>query len=311
MHITSIFLWAALDGWETFGDLPRWPSPPMRLPSEVFQWMMYPKMRTRTEPDVGTHSIKRQSVPEAVAASLRDRILTGEFADGDQLRQEAIAAEYEVSRMPVREALRQLEAEGLVRFQTHKGAIVTKLSPREVGELFDLRVLLETDLLQHAIPRMTEPDFAATEGVMRRLETAYHERDASAWGAVNWEYHQSLYDPADRPQTMSLAVTINNQTDRYVRLQLLLTGEIDRAERDHRELLLLCRARDIKRAVPFLRKHILDTKNELLDIMQRDLGGSSAASGIPPQESTRGGSTKEAAMRVRRPGRDPTLDNRS
>lgn len=265
--------------------------------------MMYPSMRKPAERDAGTHSIKRQSVPEAVAASLRDRILSGEFADGEQLRQEAIAAEYEVSRMPVREALRQLEAEGLVRFQTHKGAIVTKLSPKEVGELFDLRVLLETDLLQHAIPRMTEPDFAVTEGVMRRLETAYRDRDASAWGAVNWEYHRSLYAPADRSQTMSLALTINNQTDRYVRLQLLLTGEIDRAERDHRELLLLCRAGDVERAVPFLRKHILDTKNELLDVMQGGIGTGSKPSSIRPKGDARGRPTVDTAPRLRKSAR--------
>ncbi len=219
-----------------------------------------------------SHTIKRQSVPEAVAASLRGRILAGEFKDGEQLRQEAIANEYEVSRMPVREALRQLDAEGLVRLQTHKGAIVTALSPKEVGELFDLRMLLEAELLRLAVPRMTGADFAASEAAVTRLEAAYRQRDASGWGVLNWEYHRSLYGPADRPQTMALALTINNQTDRYVRLQLLLTGELDRAEREHRELLLLCRKGDTAAAVRFLGRHILDTRTALLQAMQQDGG---------------------------------------
>ena len=233
--------------------------------------MLYPVMQKLRDSEAGAHTIKRQSVPETVAASLRNRIVSGEFKDGEQLRQDAIASEYDVSRMPVREALRQLEAEGLVRLQTHKGAIVTTLSPKEVGELFDLRVLLEADLLQQAIPNMTEADLAESEAVLRRLETAYTQRDISDWGALNWHYHRSLYMAADRPQTMSLALTINNQTDRYVRLQLLLTGEFERAEREHRELLLLCRAGNAELAVPFLRRHILDTKGELLHAMQNDI----------------------------------------
>lgn len=240
----------------------------------IASWMMYPIMQKPIVVEAGTHSITRQSVPEAVAASLRNRILAGEFKDGEQLRQEAIASAYEVSRMPVREALRQLEAEGLVRLQTHKGAIVTTLSPKEVGELFDLRVMLEVDLLQQAIPRMKERDFVASEAALARLEVAYHKREVAGWGGLNWQFHQSLYAPADRPQTMAIALNINNQTNRYVRLQLLLTGAFERAEREHREMLKLCRAGHQTQAASLLRKHILDTKNELLHAMQHppDLG---------------------------------------
>ena len=222
----------------------------------------------------GTHSITRQSVPEAVAASLRARILSGEFRDGEQLRQEAIASAYEVSRMPVREALRQLEAEGLVRLQTHKGAIVTTLSPSDVGELFDLRAMLEVDLLGRAIPKMTERDFLASEAALAHLEAAYRERQVVGWGGLNWQFHQSLYAPADRPQTMAIVLTINNQANRYVRLLLLITGAFERAESEHRALLELCRAGDRRRATALLRQHVLDTKNELLRAMQNaDRGG--------------------------------------
>jgi len=79
------------------------------------------------------HRIKRQSLPETLAESLRERILSGEFKEGDPLVQEAIAEEYEVSRMPVREALRLLEASGLVAMKTHKGAIVTSIPTEQIG----------------------------------------------------------------------------------------------------------------------------------------------------------------------------------
>jgi DNA-binding GntR family transcriptional regulator len=231
--------------------------------------MMYPMMQKPSDVEAGTHSIARQSVPEAVAASLRKRILAGEFEDGEQLRQEAIASAYEVSRMPVREALRQLEAEGLVKLQTHKGAIVTTLSPKDVGELFDLRVMLEADLLQQAIPRMQAHHFKASEDALSRLEAAYHNREVVGWGGLNWQFHQSLYAAADRPQTLAITLNINNQTNRYVRLQLLLTGAFERAERDHRELLALSQAGRQEQAVTALRKHILETKGELLQAMQQ------------------------------------------
>jgi DNA-binding GntR family transcriptional regulator len=215
-----------------------------------------------------SHTIQRQSVPEMVAISLRERILSGEFKDGEQIRQEAIAAEYDVSRMPVREALRQLEADGLVRLQTHKGAVVTTLSPEDVGELFDLRALLEPEILQRAIPLASSEDHARSEAVLERLEHAYRNSDTQSWGALNWEFHKSLYVPAQRHQTLSVLQTINYQTDRYVRLQLVLTSAIEPATRDHRELLRLCREKDRKRAGTYLAKHINDAKNALLAAMR-------------------------------------------
>src|SRR5260370_30346894 len=92
------------------------------------------------------HQIRRQSLPETLAESLRERILNGEFREGDALIQDATAQEYDVSRMPVREALRQLEADGLVAIRIHKGAIVTSVPTAQVAEPFELRELLACDL---------------------------------------------------------------------------------------------------------------------------------------------------------------------
>src|SRR5882757_9618607 len=116
------------------------------------------------------HRIKRQSLPETLAESLRERILSGEFKEGDPLVQEALAEEYEVSRMPVREALRQLEASGLVVLKTHKGAIVTSIPTEQIGELFELRALLECEILGHALPRMTDEHLAASKLILAQLE---------------------------------------------------------------------------------------------------------------------------------------------
>ena len=217
-------------------------------------------------PDRG---IKRLSIPEAVAESLQQRILSGEFKEGDALVQEALAQEYKVSRMPIREALRQLEATGLVAMHMHKGAVVTSVPLDQIGELFDLRVLLECDLLTHALPRMTRAHLTAARELLLQLEAAYQNREVSLWGELNWQFHRSLYVAADRVQTLGLVQTVNIQTDRYIRLQLLLTQAIEGAEAEHRELLRLCEARDVKAAVAFLRTHIRDAGANLLQVLSK------------------------------------------
>src|SRR5215469_3212241 len=102
------------------------------------------------------HRIHRQSLPEALAASLQERILNGEFKDGEPLIQETIAEEYEVSRMPVREALRQLEALGLIEMKTHRGAVVTAMHQDRITELFDLLAILEGDIMARALRNFNE-----------------------------------------------------------------------------------------------------------------------------------------------------------
>ena len=100
--------------------------------------------------------IPRQSLTSAVADKLREKIIRGEIREGEQLRQDAIAAEFQVSRIPVREALRQLEAEGLIIIVPHRGAVVSALSPEDVEELFHIRAVLECEVLKLSIPRLTE-----------------------------------------------------------------------------------------------------------------------------------------------------------
>jgi DNA-binding GntR family transcriptional regulator len=220
-------------------------------------------------PTASTHRIKRQSIPETLTASLRERILNGEFKEGDPLVQDTIAQEYDTSRMPVREALRQLEAEGLVIMQLHKGAVVTSLPTEQIEELFELRALLECEVLRIAIPRLTDEHLADARTILKELEGAYQRRDISSWGRLNWDFHLTLYRPAGRVQTLTILQGINLQTDRYIRLHLLLTRAIAQAEKEHRELLLLCRAREVERAVAFLKEHILGTRAALLAAIQK------------------------------------------
>ena len=99
--------------------------------------------------------LRRQTLTSMTADAIRERILRGHYPEGEPLRQDGIGTELGVSRIPVREALRQLEAEGLVTFNPHRGAVVSTLSLKEIRELFELRADIEGDLIRRAVPHMT------------------------------------------------------------------------------------------------------------------------------------------------------------
>ncbi len=225
---------------------------------------------------VANRKIKRQGLPETLAESLRERILNGEFKEGDALIQDAIAQEYDVSRMPVREALRQLESWGLVVMKLHKGAVVTSIPTEQIGELFELRALLECDILARSIPRLTDEHLAVSRSILTELEASYQRGDIASWGRLNWEFHRSLYVAADRVQTLTVIQGINVQTDRYIRLQLLLTGAIADAEKEHRELLRLCALRNVERATAYLRQHIQGAGRNLLVAIRKNRAANAA-----------------------------------
>lgn len=215
----------------------------------------------------GKRAIARQSLPDVIANDLRERILSGDLAESETIRQEALAEEYEVSRMPIREALKRLDAEGLVNLTTNKGAIVTKHSLEEMGEIFDLRTLIEVDLFRHAIPRMTTTDFARCAEILDQMEGSYDADDVGKWGVLNYEYHAALYAAAGRGLTNEVLQRINLQSDRYVRMHLSVMKKREPAKKDHRDLLTLAQERKIDAACAVLTRHIQRTKEQLLEMV--------------------------------------------
>jgi DNA-binding GntR family transcriptional regulator len=210
--------------------------------------------------DLGTTPesvIPRQSLTSAVADKLRDQIIRGEIGEGSQLRQDAIASQYQVSRIPVREALRQLEAEGLITIVPNRGAVVPALSPDDIEELFAIRALLEPEVLKRSIPYLTEEDFSEAEAILRRYVSELRREDhVSGWGRLNWQFHSTLYSRANQPRFMAVIRNVNNSGERYTRLQLYLTHGIQRANEEHHRILELCRQRDAAAACKLLREHI-------------------------------------------------------
>ncbi|SLN37442.1 putative HTH-type transcriptional regulator YdfH [Roseovarius litorisediminis] len=217
-------------------------------------------------------AIERSSLPDVIADDLRERILSGEMAEGETIRQEALAKEYDVSRMPIREALKRLDSEGLVQLAANRGASVTKHSLREIGEIFDLRVLIEVDLFRRAIPAMTSTDFSRCEAILEEMEGSYDADDVGKWGALNFKYHAALYAAADRKLTNELLQGISLHADRYVRMHLSVMKQREPARKEHRDLLAMAQARDIERGCALLSQHISRTKDQLLQLVAENRG---------------------------------------
>jgi DNA-binding GntR family transcriptional regulator len=216
------------------------------------------KHRTSMGLQVTSNSaIPRQSLTSAVAEKIRDQIIRGEIEEGAQLRQDAIATQYNVSKIPVREALWQLDAEGLIAIVPNRGAIVPALSPDDIEELFSIRGLLEPELLKLSIPRLTEHDFSEAAAVLHEYVSELRRSDhVSTWGKLNWHFHSILYSRGRQPRFMAIIRNLNNSGERYTRLQLSLTHGMKRANEEHHQILELCRQRDVPGACDLLREHI-------------------------------------------------------
>lgn len=213
-------------------------------------------------------AVEYKTRTQVVVEEIRNRILSGHIKAGEPLRQAALAEELNVSRIPVREALLQLEAEGLVEFEAHKGATATRLSPEQVIELFEIRALLECDLLRRAIPHMTEEVLDAAEQVRQKMNRAFVEKDAvSSWSGLNTEFHLCLYRPAARFKTLELVHNLMINSDRYIRFHLLLAGGVNKADPEHHALLQCCREHDTEGACRILRQHILEAADEIIAVL--------------------------------------------
>jgi len=214
--------------------------------------------------------IRRQTLTGMTADAIRERILRGRYPEGEPLRQDAIGAELGVSRIPVREALRQLEAEGLVTFSPHRGAVVSTLSLKQIQELFELRAEIEGDLMLRAVPSMTPEDHARAAEILDAYEVALHAGQVTVWGALNWQFHATLYAPADRDLTMSIVNKLHQHSDRYLRMQLALTHGETRARHEHRAIAAAARKRDAVKASRLLRDHILGAGRALVAFLEHE-----------------------------------------
>lgn len=226
-------------------------------------------------------SIAHRTLASAIVEQLRRGILGGERAAGSQLRQDALAAEFGVSRIPVREALFQLEAEGLVRIEPHKGAVVAGFDRAEIDDVFDLRLLLEPRLLAQSGPRLTAADFDQIAALDSAFAEAIASQDVARWGELNAQLHLSLYRHAAQPRTLAIVTALLQSSDRYTRVQMNREPALVRAQREHRRLIALLRAGHTDEACAFLRAHVEAVRQDLHRLLGRPAAPTAARARRP------------------------------
>lgn len=197
-----------------------------------------------------------------VAAYLREAILSGDLKPGMRIRQEDIAAKLGASRLPVREALRMLEAEGLTEHEPHKGARVPRLTQHETEVIYRMRERLEPLALAESLPRLTPADHERLEDVQRRIE---ENEDLEKFLDLDREFHMLTYSGCAIEPLNQNVTRLWNSTQPYRRAYVALGGRsrmwIVNAE--HRLILDAVVRRDRADAERFLEGHIRRTRIEL------------------------------------------------
>jgi DNA-binding GntR family transcriptional regulator len=199
-----------------------------------------------------------------IEQTLRSAILDGRIPCGTALRQQDLADLFGVSRMPVREALRQLEAQALLNVVAHKGAVVAPLVQGDAVETYALRILLETHALRLSVPLLEDSDIEQAERYIGELEA---EHDYSEIGRLNRLFHMTLYSRAPNRRLLNLVEDGLNEEERFLRFNLEAMGLGKLSQDDHQALLRAAMERDVERSVQLLENHL----NRAVEVITRYL----------------------------------------
>ena len=197
-----------------------------------------------------------RSASVVVADALRERILRGSLPEGERLRQDAIASRFGVSQMIVREAFKQLVTEGFVKAEPRRGVSVARMTADEALEVTQLRSLIEAKALEWAIPQISKADLERAARILAQLDKA---KSTDRIISLNAQFHETLYTPAGKERTLSMIATLRLNFERYLRFTWEETHYLDQSQKEHREILDLCMARDSEGACALLKRHIQGT----------------------------------------------------
>jgi DNA-binding GntR family transcriptional regulator len=205
-------------------------------------------------------ALERDTTAKVVAERLREEIQHGTLAPGTRLRQNDVAKRFGVSTTPVREALAQLQAEGLVRIDPHRGAIVFHPSVDDVLEFYEIREALESLAVAQAIRNLDETvadELTSLIATMRGIE------DPRAWLRLNDEFHLRLYSCAGKPRLSALIDNLRDASAPYIHMFVASRPLSERANDEHQAILDACRAGNPAAARKAIREHLRHASNDL------------------------------------------------
>lgn len=198
---------------------------------------------------------RRATAQQVALEHIRDLISSGYLRPDDRIRQEQLAAELGTSVVPVREALKTLEAEGQVRYAPHRGFQVARLSREELTETYLIRRLLEDEIVRIAAPRIDQERFAQLDRLMGAMERASATGDAMAMIAANRDFHFAIFGAACRPRMEGFIRMLWQSTDAYRSVYYTDPQARDRVNDEHRSIVDALRNADVDRAIKELDEH--------------------------------------------------------
>jgi DNA-binding GntR family transcriptional regulator len=202
----------------------------------------------------------RDTLHLKVCNVLRTAILQGYFEPGERLIQEDLANSLGVSRMPIREALRKLENEGLINLVPHKGAIVNSFSVEDVEEIYELRANLEKMAVQQSVGKMTEDDIAELERLVIAMKDS---EEAEEFVDFNIRFHRALMKHCPWKRLISFIETLWNGFPQQT--PHMIPGQLGMSNKEHEEILVAVKEGEPEKASELVSLHISRTGSQLIE----------------------------------------------
>jgi len=199
-----------------------------------------------------------------VFATLRERILTGRYEPGARLDQAALANELGVSLIPLRETLRQLEAEGLVRIYPHRGAFVAERSPSEVQEIARIRIVLEELAAQQAAHCLDEATLERMTELNAQMDQAIRKKDMARLLVLNEQFHFVMYEVCHQPLLLQMIRGLWDRNRLYRQRTRYNDAQARQSQAEHRQMLAAFRAHNAQQAGQVMRRHIERVTRDIL-----------------------------------------------
>ncbi|MGE4521813.1 MAG: GntR family transcriptional regulator [Acetobacter sp.] len=207
---------------------------------------------------------------ETICGALRAAISQEVLLSGQALPQAELAQGFGVSIIPVREALKRLEAEGFVSCLPNRGAMVLGLNEDDIDEYSHIRALLEEQAAAEGARNMTRVELARVEDAYEAFVSGVKESDGAVQsGTLNRAFHNAIYEAAHRPRLFEMIDDLHVRLDRYIRAHLVLEGRKEITDHEHKAILDACRARDPDLCARLTREHILEAAATSIEVMRR------------------------------------------
>jgi len=204
--------------------------------------------------------LRRKTTAETVSELIRSEIQRGELEPGTRLRQNDVAARFGVSTTPVREAFALLQADGLVRIDPHRGAIVFHPTPEDLTESYEIRGALEVLAITKAMPNLTPELLADMQSVIDEMRETEGE---AKWVELNDRFHLALYTASGMTRLCTMIASLRDSSSTYIHMFVSHLPPEKRADDQHQEILDACKASDVRRAQRAVAAHITHTVKEL------------------------------------------------